>query len=103
MVEVCKEMLGNGTLTDEDLRHTPTGRIGGSTFQPDLLSPDKSVAIECYKMNDRALNRLIRYGEYKKHLVLCISIPQTVSEVWCFDINSEKVIAKMNLRKLTKN
>ena len=89
------------TFTDKDLRHRPI-ISGESQSQPDLLTLDKTIAVECHVIGKEFTSRLIKYGHYYNNLILCIPVPYSVKEIWVYQIEQNKVIETLKLSEKIK-
>lgn len=88
MARVCKDKLGDGTLTDKDLARLPI-RERVTSLRPDLLLGN--VALECHTIAPEALGRMEAYKGVFPYLILCLPIPKIVDEVWFYSIEDKQV------------
>ncbi len=59
---------------------------------PDLISPDKTLAVECVSFSDDIYERLLRYNINFSNLILVLPKIEHINEIWM-------IIDENNIRK----
>jgi hypothetical protein len=94
MVKACLKQIPKLVFTDKDLRHRRFEERK-SDGEPDILALDNSIAVECSTLTPEIIERLTKYSENCKNLILCLPIPLKVIEVWVYSLEKDSIIKKL--------